>query len=395
MMRGMRRHSFSGGERAILSSVAERVFAPNRETILENWAGAHDRIDIYRVFPPEVFAALCDRELAAIIEALESGDTDAYLDHARVAGTELAEVRFSFSLVPALIHQLEDCYIPALFDDFRHDPELARIFLVMDVFLHDVLQEIGEGYFDVMRQRITQELAVGRVLEEAFRPSAAPPVPGLEIGVAYNSATEKTSVGGDFYDFFWLAKDRLAFAIGDVSGKGIDAASTAAMTKHMLRGFAQEAVTSLEAVERLNRALGRVLAPNEFVTGLFSVYEPTTGELKIIGAGHPGPFHKVAGGGVVEVALGGTVLGVTDEAEFSETTVRLSRGDRLLFYTDGLIEARAGDTFYGPERAAACLSGLGARPAQEVVDKVLEDCLDFTNNMLRDDVALVCLKRRD
>jgi hypothetical protein len=389
-----KRHRFSGAELRILKLLADDVFIPNQERILERWKDDHEDIDIYRVFSTEAFGNLCHRELARIVKALSSGDINAYLDRARATGSELAELRFSLALVPALVHALEDSYMPILFDVFRQDPDLAAIFLTMDVFLHDTLQEISSGYFDVMQERITQELMAGRILEEAFRPRAAPPIENLDIGVAYNSATQKTSVGGDFYDFFWLSNDRLAFAIGDVSGKGIEAASTAAMSKHMLRGFAQESAGPLETMQRLNRALKRVLADNEFVTAIYTVYEPRTGLFTVVGAGHPGPILRTEKGDTREEQPGGTVLGVTDDAVFYETKISLQPGKVLLFYTDGLIEARSGPHFYGSERASACLAGAPPSGAQMIVDRLIADCLEFTGGRLGDDVAVVCFKRR-
>lgn len=370
--------------------LAERVFIPNRDAVLKMWVAAYAKIDTTLSISQERFEAFCARELDALIAALASGNRSGYLEHEYTAGVELAEYRFPLERVPKLVHELEDSYSGFLFREFHRAEELPHLLHALDALLHDAMEAMVAGYFKVAQEKVTQELAIGRILEAAFRPKGAPPIPGVEVGVEYRSATERALVGGDFFDFFFLPDGRLSFVLGDVSGKGINAASTAAMTKHMLRGFACEETRPEAALQRLNKALEYLLAPGEFVSAVLAVYSPAEAEIELVGAGHPPSFLVTGGGRVERLETGGLLVGVGFIADEKNIRFRLDSGDRLVFYTDGLIEARSGADFYGYDRPERLLAGMHGRPPQEIVDELVSDCLHFCGSGLKDDLAVVC-----
>ena len=233
-------------------------------------------------------------------------------------------------------------------------------------------------------KRIEDELDTARKLQMSMVPSIFPtpsPECPIEIFAVMEPARE---VGGDLYDFFPTADGRLAFAIGDVSGKGIAAAMFMARTKNLLRvvtGLLQQPHGMADPgaiVSRVNRELADDNDMMMFVTLLFGIIDPRNGLVTFTNAGHD-PAYRLGPDGVIPVeGPQGIALGVNPAFEFQTGELRLAPGEALYLYTDGITEAMApDDAMYGKERLEEQLRGLIDAPLDRVIGETVQAVRDF------------------
>ncbi len=226
--------------------------------------------------------------------------------------------------------------------------------------------------------------------------------PGLEIETIYRAARQEADIGGDFFDVFALNGDRVALVVGDVSGKGLDAASRTAEVKYALRAFLRENPAPAQALDRLNDFLldGQTLDGqplNSFVCLALGVLDTASGLLSVSNAAGEAPLVLAASGGEPRPVPGnGPPLGVTAGADYADACVPLAPGDAVVFVTDGITEARRGREFFGYEglietaqRAwpQASLTALG--------QAVAGDAAEFAGGTLGDDVCLLLARYTD
>jgi serine phosphatase RsbU (regulator of sigma subunit) len=185
------------------------------------------------------------------------------------------------------------------------------------------------------RERLDQELHVARFIQQTLLPQELPALPGWEVATHYQPARE---LGGDFYDFLTLSDGRLGLIVGDVADKGVPAALVMATTRSVLRGTIQQVVSPGRVLERANDLLCPDIPPNMFVTCLYAILDPQTGELQYANAGHDLPCVRHAGG-VSELRATGMPLGLMPGMQYKEQSATLQSGEHVLFYSDGLVEA--------------------------------------------------------
>ncbi|GAA2300925.1 SpoIIE family protein phosphatase [Nonomuraea roseoviolacea subsp. roseoviolacea] len=232
-------------------------------------------------------------------------------------------------------------------------------------------------------------------LRKVLLPPSPPKVPGLDIATHYHVASAD-QVGGDFFDVFRLDEDHWAFFLGDVCGKGADAAVVTALARHTLRAAAVYAVDPEAVLANLNMVLmDEFLGADPcYCTVLYGVLTPT-GEgvhVKVAGGGHP-PAMIVRAEGDVEALRteGGMLVGLLQEARFAVAETTLRPGDGMLLYTDGLTEARTpAGHMYGEDRLRSLAAGLAGQPAQAVVTR-LEETLSAFGPGLTDDTAILSM----
>ena len=203
---------------------------------------------------------------------------------------------------------------------------------------------------------IERELEIARTIQKSILPESVPSVPGLEIAVRYEPMT---AVAGDFYDFVRLDDGRLGVLVADVSGHGVPAALIASMLKMAFASHATDADDPAQLLSKLNAALcGKFSA--HFVTAVYAVIDTARGALTYSGAAHP-PILLGRNGTTQELAENGLMLGAFSFAQYNNASVPLSKGDRLLFYTDGLVEAsNAAQEEFGADRLRDTLHASGA-----------------------------------
>jgi serine phosphatase RsbU (regulator of sigma subunit) len=242
-----------------------------------------------------------------------------------------------------------------------------------------------------IRERIEQELHVARRIQQASLPEAVPELEDWQISPFYQPARE---VGGDFYDFHLLSEGRLGLVVGDATGKGVPAALVMSTTCGMLQVTAQALGSSSpgEVLSRVNEALLTRIPSNMFVTCFYAILDPKSASLSYANAGHDLPYVR-RGGEAEELRARGMPLGLMPGMGYEEKKVTLGGGDRVLFYSDGLVEAHnpEGEMFGFPR-----LRALVAEHAEgSVVDFLMDELRSFTGERWEqeDDITLVALLR--
>jgi serine phosphatase RsbU (regulator of sigma subunit) len=237
-----------------------------------------------------------------------------------------------------------------------------------------------------------QQKEFADTMQRSLLPQSVPELAGLELGDAYESSAH-VEVGGDVYDFMELADGRLAVALGDVTGHGIEAAADMAMAKFVFRSLAREHAEPSDFLQAANDVVVDEIAPGKFITMVYIVLDPRSGGLAVAGAGHPPPRLIRAGDGVTSLETQGLVLGIERGQRYEEVRDELAVGDAVVLYTDGVIEARRDRELYGLERLDRVLAEGAALPPEQLARTVLDDCRAFAEGELADDCAVVVVRR--
>jgi len=242
------------------------------------------------------------------------------------------------------------------------------------------------------RERLEQELAVARLIQQNFLPRSLPEAAGWSVAADYRPARE---VGGDFYDFIDLPDGRLGIVVGDVTDKGIPAALVMAATRSVLRASAQRLVEPGAVLERVNEHLVPDIPENMFVTCLYGVLELDTGRLVFANAGHNLPM-VASGGAVTEHMARGMPLGLMPGMMYEETEAVLEPGAHLLLYSDGVTEAHDADReMFGGDRLSAVMAAAGAWSGDALLGTLIGELAAFSapGAEQEDDITLVAIRR--
>jgi PAS domain S-box-containing protein len=241
---------------------------------------------------------------------------------------------------------------------------------------------------------------IARVLQRSLLPPHLPEIPGVEVGAEYLPVGETNDVGGDFYDLINTVEDGWLCAIGDVRGKGVEAASVTALARYTIRAVTLKDDRPSEVLAALNEAMLRQLPEDRFCTAACVRLEPQDGSVgvgvDVSRAGHPPPLLVRSGATVEEVGCSGKVLGVFPDAELRDTSLRLMPGEALVLYTDGVTEARSPDgEFFGEGRLRHLLSSCAGCDAATFARRIKGVVLDFQEGYPRDDLAVLVLRATD
>ena len=250
------------------------------------------------------------------------------------------------------------------------------------------------------KERLESELAIAREVQNQLFPKDVPFTKTLELkGVCHPARM----VSGDYYDFMALPHDSLAFAIGDVAGKGISAALLMATIQSTMRTQISTAAagngnykqpSSAFLVSNLNRQLYANTTPEKYATFYFAVYDEAEHALTYTNAGHLSPL-LVRDGQVSLLEPTGTVVGAFPFAVYEEKTVKLEHGDMLVAYTDGLVEPEnAYGEMYGEERLTELLLKYSRTDSSEIIARAMEAVVQWTGSLeLQDDMTMVVARR--
>jgi PAS domain S-box-containing protein len=244
------------------------------------------------------------------------------------------------------------------------------------------------------RERIDQELRIARLIQQTLLPRTLPEPSGYDIAAYYQPARE---VGGDFYDLFELEDGRLGLVVGDVTDKGIPAALVMATTRTMLRVSAQRLFPPGEVLKRANEALVADIPPNMFITCLYAILDTESGRLVYANAGHDQPYLRHNGSDVEELRARGMPLGLMPGMIYEEKETTLERGESVLFYSDGLVEAHDPHReMFGFPRLQG-LVGTHHSGESSLIEFLLSELTNFTGEdwEQEDDITLVTLERSE
>jgi len=185
------------------------------------------------------------------------------------------------------------------------------------------------------RERFDQELRVAKLIQQHFLPLTLPQPPGWSVQAHYRPAR---AVGGDFYDFVERPDGTLAFAVGDVTDKGVPAAMVMAATRSFLRAAGQELASPGDVLQRVNDLLHPDMPPRMFVTCLYGILDPSSGRVTFANAGHNLPIVRGMDG-THELRATGMPLGLFPGMRYEESEARLTRGQQMVLHSDGISEA--------------------------------------------------------
>jgi PAS domain S-box-containing protein len=280
----------------------------------------------------------------------------------------------------------------------RDGGEIGRVEVVGAEFTADdarLLEDLARiASLAIENARLEErERQIARTLQDSLLPRTLPEIPGLDVGARYLAGGEGTTVGGDLYDLFPV-EDEWALVVGDVCGKGAEAAALTGMVRYTLRAESVHHASPCEVLRLLNEAIMRQLGDGRFCTVLHGRATVSDGAARLVlaCAGHPPPLVLRAGGQVETVPCGGPLLGVVAAVMHPDVIVTLRPGDALVCFTDGVTEGRGAEGMFGDERLTALLAGCAGLDAAALVDRIVDTAVAFQGGRSQDDLAVLVLR---
>lgn len=243
------------------------------------------------------------------------------------------------------------------------------------------------------RRLLTRQSETAAALRSSLLPPVLKAVPGVEIAAAHLAPTRGREVGGDFYDVY-PTPDGWGVAIGDVCGKGDDAAAATAAARHAIRVLSHWNADPAQVLRGANEIMLTEEFGSRFVTADAAHLSWRDRRLRVVlgSAGHPGPVLLKPDGWVQALAGGGVALGIFPDPEPATQELELDPGDVLFFFTDGLTGARSPQQSYLEEILTDALAGLAGRHAADIVSEMRKVVMDFSGGVLRDDLTMLALR---
>jgi len=256
-------------------------------------------------------------------------------------------------------------------------------------------EELGEHLGVAIRvdRMFRHRSAVAEALQGSLLPARLPDIGGLDLSAAYVPASQGLEASGDFYDVFPI-QGGWAITVGDVCGKGLQAAAMTAAARHAIRVIAHWSPDPVETLAKVNEVILAGDYEDRFVTAKLAYLRWDGDHVHVVlaSAGHPGPV-VVRPDGRVEVLSGGSLpLGLFPDAEPERDELELQPGDLLFFYSDGVTEARSADMRYFEERLSDELAGLAGRSAAKTTRMIQSLVASFSQDNLRDDMTILVAK---
>lgn len=272
-------------------------------------------------------------------------------------------------------------------DEFE---DLAHSFNKMASDLKDHIDELQRTTAE--KERFAKELEIAKGIQQSFLPDSAPEIAGIELVAKNIPALE---VGGDFYDFIPIAKDRWGLVIADVSGKGVPAALFMALSRTLIRASTMANPDPATAIGHANQLICEDSKTSMFVTLFYAILDSRAMTLHYVNAGHNPPLllHS-AESDVMLLKARGIALGVIDDVDLQSVKVDLRPGDVLVLYTDGVTEAfNDKDEEFGEDRLLRVITENRDRPAQEIMEQILAAITAFAGERPQyDDITIMVLR---
>jgi sigma-B regulation protein RsbU (phosphoserine phosphatase) len=269
---------------------------------------------------------------------------------------------------------------------------LAASFNEMTRRLNESIEHLKET--TAAKERIESELKIAHEIQMSMVPKTFPPFPDRQEFDIYATLIPAREVGGDFYDFFFIDDQRLCFAIGDVSGKGVPASLFMALTKTLFRAIGGRQNATAELI--LSRLNGEICRDNDscmFVTVFCGVLNVRTGQVEYSNGGHNLPYVLSNGAVMPLPKTTGMALGVIESADLHAGQILLKPGDRLVLYTDGVTEAMdKEDQFFSESRLETTLHGVNGLSSKGVIERIVKAVQGFSTGAPQsDDITLLAL----
>jgi PAS domain S-box-containing protein len=239
---------------------------------------------------------------------------------------------------------------------------------------------------------------IARTLQESLLPPVLPELPGIDVAARFRAAGEGFEVGGDFYDLFETGDEDWAVAIGDVCGKGSEAAAITALARYTVRAAAMRQAGPSQILSLLNEALLRQRTDKRFCTVLYGRLGRNGGAgrtFDFASGGHPLPLVLRANGAGAEIGVPGTLLGVVPDPDLRDERVTLEPGDAVVLYTDGVTDSAAPARILSATDLAAAIGSPEGVGADEIAERTMRAALTEAGGEPRDDIAILVLKVRE
>jgi sigma-B regulation protein RsbU (phosphoserine phosphatase) len=237
--------------------------------------------------------------------------------------------------------------------------------------------------------KLQQELTESQEIQEALLPKDLPQIDGIEIAVSWQPAR---AVGGDYFDVLKFDDRHSAICIADAAGKGMPAALLMSNVQAVLKSFAAAEAAPHELCGQVNRVMCQNMVPHRFISCFYGLLDTQTRKLSYANAGHCPPM-LIRGGACMRLEEGGPVLGIFPDRHYLPGEIELSAGDTLVFFTDGVTEARdASGGEFGEERLQELLTLGGEFSARELRDLIMAAVGEFSDGPVQDDATLIVLK---
>lgn len=276
----------------------------------------------------------------------------------------------------------------------------ALAVMVVDVTREVIARERHARFAELATQRekeieelYEREHSIAIQLQKSFLLHDMPDVQGFAIARRYQAASKGALVGGDFYDIFRISGRKLGIVIGDVSGRGLNAAIYTAMTKHMLRAYALENSTPRLVLSRLNDALIACTPEEVFVTLIYGILDSENATFTFSNAGHEPPIYfSHAHNKAFTIDLKGRALAMLPGGDYKQETVSFAPGDIMVLYTDGISDAGHGAHRLGEETLLSALNSHSKLEPDNVADRIMHLALEIVGGEPTDDMALMVIK---
>ena len=270
--------------------------------------------------------------------------------------------------------------------------EINKVGVIFNHMVEDLVINMKKAEDERLKsETYQQELSIAREIQNSLFPKKMPSFPSLEIATRYLPAKV---VSGDFFDLFPLG-DKLMIVIADASGKGVSSSLYSLSVRSLLRSSSSEFTSLEEIVDATNQLFCLDTQDSgSFVTAWIGLYDRKTKRLQFTSCGHNPIFLRRPNGEIEELVTGGMALGVSPTEKITVREVQLDIGDCMLLYTDGLVEAQnAENEFYGKTRVLELINTQLPLPANDFLDKVLNNLEDFTKGAEQfDDITLLVLQ---
>ncbi len=282
----------------------------------------------------------------------------------------------------------------------RNRDEIGKLSKAVEKMSLDITKYIEDlTHATAEKERLGAELNVAKQIQAEMLPRVFPPYknhPELEL---YASMTPAKEVGGDFYDFYLIDDDHFAMVVGDVSGKGVPAALFMVITKTLLKDTAEHEYNPAKIFEHVNKILCEGNESGLFVTCWMGILTLSTGELNFANAGHNAPIIKNGGEIKYLSTKPNLMLAGMDGIPYTNNTLKLTKGDRLFIYTDGITEAtNSYDELYGEDRLIHVLRSVMDRgvSSRDLLDIVRNDLDDFVLEAPQfDDITMLAMTYKE
>jgi serine phosphatase RsbU (regulator of sigma subunit) len=237
---------------------------------------------------------------------------------------------------------------------------------------------------------------IARTLQESLLPPMLPSLPGLDLAARFRAAGEGLEVGGDFYDLFETGDSGWAVAIGDVCGKGSEAAAITALARYTVRAAAMRQDGPSQILGLLNEALLRQRTDKRFCTVLYGRLERNGvgHRFDFASGGHPLPLVLRGGSGAEsgEVGEPGTLLGIVPDPDLEDSQVTIRPGEALVLYTDGVTDSAAPARIWSADELVEAVGPAASLDADTIAERVMQAALSGAAGEPRDDIAILVLK---